>query len=108
MSVVTNVTILCGLIEEAAEGSGVPGIQFINQYLERNKKGTLNDISSYAGGKKGMETFLYAGAFNYLDKKEFIEAFNAAPWVDDNAQLLIKEQEAANYSLIVLRSENKG
>lgn len=95
MSHVTNILILAPLIEARSDA-----ISNINNYLNNLNKGSLKTIDSCSGGTKAMEVSVYAGAFNYLDIEEFLEAFKEAPWREkDRIQLLICDQDDDKFSL---------
>jgi hypothetical protein len=97
MSVVTGVIITCDLGEEDGDDN-FPAINFVNEYLERERKGKLNHLNEYAGGFKAWQMDVFGGAFNYLDHSAFADVLRSAPWREpDNVTLLIhgENDEAA-------------
>lgn len=73
MSVVTNVVLVTGLMDE-------PQVEEINQWLYDNGFGSVVRVDQHAGGSKVMEVNVYLGAFNYLDESSFVEFAQTRNW----------------------------
>jgi hypothetical protein len=95
MSYVSNVTLICSVMEDE------PGqaIAEIKQWLaercgERAAYWELKEVSDYAGGAKAMECLVYCGGFNYFDEDDFAEFVLSLEWDHpENVVLIIDPQE---------------
>jgi len=96
MSVVTNV-LLTGIYS-------APVAVRLNGWLdEQERVGRLVEVSGHAGGYKAMETYVWAGAFNYLEVDRFVEAYRAAMAGQirrDGIQLFVQRQDDSAFVLI--------
>lgn len=95
VSVVTNVIITGGSAADMVAAE-------LNKWLDERGHGNLLEISEAAGGKKGFESSLWAGAFNYLDRIDFVvEFFRLRDSVRcrgrDDVQLFIQEQQDTTF-----------
>lgn len=94
MSVVTNVLFVC------SDGEGRL-IGVINKWTEEQNLGSLSEVSDRAGGKKSMECRVWAAAFNYLNREEFIarvrESLKVKHPCTCRPQLFLREQSDCSF-----------
>jgi hypothetical protein len=105
MSIVTNVLILAGLIEELGETETYPAIDALNLRMDEFDYGHFVEIGQHAVDRKAMERLVFAGAFNGLQDKLFLKYLQEAPWEDrDLVQVLVSRHEQPGFSLFYGRS----
>lgn len=74
MSVITYVVMLLPPCQCKA-------IEHINKWLAMNDHEILRAVSDWAGGEKHFAANdIVAGAFNYLERDDFIEMLKSVPW----------------------------
>ena len=100
MSVVTNILVTFSVGENYDDEHVAPPIIGINQWLEAEGYGALNDLVPHAGGRKCMECGVYGGAFNYLNTPAFMDAMRAQAWNDPkNVRVLVQGQNEDHFSV---------
>jgi hypothetical protein len=96
MSVVTDVILITGIFDRC---DTTPTVDLLNKKITVKHDRPLVRIDHHAGGDKVMESDVYAGAFNYLDRDWLIEAVRSMDWEDpDRVQLLIKGHEENQFT----------
>ena len=102
MSHVTNVIVTASIMEDEYS---------LDSYLLEvfpDRLVRVSDVHSpiYAkdesgfGGSKNMETFVYMGAYNYLDVEGAVDILNAYDWIEpESALILMCEQEMNGFSV---------
>jgi len=101
MSWVTNILLSYNIVEKQIgdHKSEHLNVKLINEEYEAF--GTFKEIGQYAGGKKHIETPLYAAAFNYFPIKEFMYFVFSLNWeCPDDVQIFIEDQEEDRFKLI--------
>lgn len=90
MSVVTTIIITCSILEDNDTEDVFPAIDFLNEYLASNNRGTFKNITEHFGGNKYPQINIFGGAFNWLDMQEFANKLLQAPWFEpENVILLV-------------------
>lgn len=97
MSYVDNVVLLmgCGEVHEKDDGTDeLPALDRLNAWLQSTEGGKLHLVDQHGTNSKAMECYVAVGAFNYLRREEFMQAFRGAGWEDpDEVQLMFKGQD---------------
>lgn len=97
MSCVDNVVLLMSYEEARGKSGGtavLPALDRLNAWLASREFGKLHLVDEYGTNRKAMECCVAIGAFNYLDREGFFQAFREAGWEDpDSAQLMFMGQD---------------
>ncbi len=105
MSIVTNVMVVGGdLADWAARDLNAWLDKPVDGEDDQSKYGNLIEIADYAGGRKGFESQLWAGAFNWLDIPAFIAEYRKSlsrfRGPGYHPQLFMKRQDDSGFHLI--------
>ncbi len=110
MSDVTNLIISFSVIEDEKKR-----INEVNSFVNNGRNFKIISVDfeegktwfgrkrrkRWYGGSKVLETPLYIGAFNHLDKEGLVEHIRGIDWEEpENVQLIIKEQESDKFKII--------
>ena len=100
MSWVTDVLLITGLGERFDDDrddfvESCKALDNINTWLEQHEQGKLDELSDYVvSGGKGMQCYVYGGAFNFLEVDDFVSLVLSQKWKNPKAvMLLTKESE---------------
>jgi hypothetical protein len=78
-------------------------VREINQWLNDHGHGAFGEeinVGNIAGGDRGFEANVYAGAFNHLNDSDFIAFVLTRQWHrPENVQLFVKRQEESKFTL---------
>jgi hypothetical protein len=103
MSVVTNIVLSFSIMEESREHDTVYlNIEKINKWLDDNSFGDFGkDLDEVSGGRKHLETPLFAAAFNYFRLSDFVDFLHSLDWVEpENVQIFVQEQDENKFKLV--------
>lgn len=94
MSVVSNVVFSFHISDDHI-------MEKINSWLQENDYGVFSNVDIVSGGRKHLETPLFAAAFNYFNLENFCNFVRSLKWKHPNCvQIFIQEQEDDKFRLI--------
>ena len=105
MSWVTDVLVTFNLQERFDDDFNLQdsceSLDNINAWLKQNELGELDELSKHvSSGGKGMQCYVYGGAFNFMQVEEFIALVLSQPWkMPASVMLLTKDEEEEAFTL---------
>jgi hypothetical protein len=92
MSRVTNVLVVCSVLESEDDTDTVGAIQRINANTDFS--GHLTPLHDFVKGPKSMEVYVFGAAYNHLFLGDLFNEILAAPWLEpDYVLVVVAEQE---------------
>ena len=78
-----------------------PALDEINKWLEKEDKGVLSELSPHMiTDGKAAQSYVYGGAYNYLDVKPFITYVYSRNWKHpDSVRLFVHDENDDAYNV---------
>lgn len=81
--------------------TGEPGMKQAQDWVRENTRSDFSQVDEFAGGNKAMQCDVWAGAFNYFPKDDFLAALRAIKeWEHPDAvQVLFKGENDSKFEI---------